>query len=175
MSEYCVVVADAMRARLFTLEASRSAKNESGPNLVETIGMVNPEMDSRTGANRPEPRAGARAVGAALRSSDTHRVRHEFELERRFARAVSAQADALVRSSGATRLIQCASTRMLGLLRSEGEESRATVRDVPRDMTKMTPRQIHEHLAREGLLPARTQRSRAWRSFAQEARKRSGR
>jgi protein required for attachment to host cells len=173
MSEYCVVVADAWRARLFTLENPRSARLQSGPNLVEARGMVNPELELLEREPVSEPRSGGtRAAGAAVRSYDDHRGKHELEVERRFAKAVVDQVGLLLKKEQSQHLVLCASTRMLGMLRKAlNHGCAAEIHGVALDMTKMTPRAIHDRLAKEGTLPACAKKARTWRSCAQETRK----
>jgi protein required for attachment to host cells len=173
MSEYCVVVADAWRARLFTLEQPRSARTQSGPNLVEARGMVNPELEMLEREAASEPRSGGnRAAGAGVRSYDDHRGKHELEVERRFARAVVDQVSLLLKKEKSEQLVLCASTRMLGLLRKALDHGcKAEIHDVALDMTKMTARAIHDRLAKGGTIPPCERKSRTWRSCAQETRK----
>jgi protein required for attachment to host cells len=172
MSEYCVVVADASRARLFTLVAARSPRIESGPNLVEAMGLVNPEMEIPDRELFSESRGGAnRAMGAGVHGYDDHRGKHEQENERRSAQTVAKETKKLVKQSEASQLVLCASARMLGFLRkSLKQNGTPTIHDVPRDMTKMSPQAIHSHLAKIELLPACDRKSRTWRSCAQKTR-----
>ena len=172
MNEYCVVVADASRARLFTLEPSRNPTLQSGPNLKELTILKNSDMDLPRPEQHANTRGGAnRARGTAARATDDHREKHAMECEKRFARAAATELRKLVAASGASHVVLCASTRMLGFLRKEFAAHRGLeLLDVPRDMTKMAPASIHAHLAKEGLLPALQKRSRAWRSCAQSTR-----
>ncbi len=160
MSDYCVVVADAARARLFTLEPAGSPEVEGGPNLVERNDLVNPEQrlrdserwsDLKTGRNRAP--AGGQAHGY-----DDHRERHMDEWRRRFARGVAHEAAALVERGKARHLIVVAPKRMLGLLRAElstALKNQCSVQALAKDLSKLAPQDLHEHLTKEGLVPAR--------------------
>lgn len=159
MSEYCVVVSGGARARFFTLEPVDFPELESGPKLIDKGELLNPEKetagrdlytDLRTGRSRA-PR------GGPSHGYDDHRKQHEDEFDRRFARRVLQKARRLAKENRARRIVMAAPARMLGLLRQdlagipkEGIE----VHKVAKDMSKFSPRQIHDHLARKQLLPA---------------------
>ncbi len=159
MSEYCVVVSGGARARFFTLEPVDFPELESGPKLIDKGELLNPEKetagrdlytDLRTGRSRA-PR------GGPSHGYDDHRTQHENEFDRRFARRVAQKARRLAKENRARSIVMAAPARMLGLLREdladipkEGIE----VHKVAKDMSKFSPRQIHDHLARKQLLPA---------------------
>jgi len=159
MSEYCVVVADAARARFFTLEPAQDPETESGPRLREHKVLVNPEReahgrdvfrDTRSGSNR----AGG---GGPAHGYDDHREQHEQEFERRFARLVAAEAESLSHACGASRLILAAPPRMLGFLRRDVEalaRGGMQIREAASNLTKLAPHDIQSHLAKDRLLPA---------------------
>ncbi len=158
MSEYCVVVSGGARARFFTLEPVDFPELESGPKLIDKGELLNPEKktagrdlytDLRTGRSRA-PR------GGPSHGYDDHRTQHDDEFDRRFARRVLQKARRLAKENRARRIVMAAPARMLGLLRQdlagipkEGIE----VHKVAKDMSKFSPRQIHDHLARKQLLP----------------------
>ena len=172
MSEYCVVVADASRARLFTLERAKHPAVESGPNLKELKSLLNADKELPKRDLYSNTRGGAnRASGTGARATDDHRERHAMEREKRFARIATTELRKLVAESGADHVVLCASARMLGFLRKEfSGHNGVELHDVPRDMTKMAPAGIHAHLAKTGLLPALQKHSRAWRTCAQRSR-----
>ena len=157
MSEYCVVIGDASRARFFTLEPSPRPKVESGPRLVEHEAVVNPESASRDGEVFAATRPGSnRSAGGPAHQYDDHRANHHQEFARRFARRIAGHAGQLAASTGATHLVLVAGKRMLGLLRQqqEGLPAGMTVHHLARDMTKMSAQEIHERLAADNLVPA---------------------
>jgi protein required for attachment to host cells len=162
MSEYCVVVTDGARARFFTLDPVEFPDVEGSPRLTEQGNLINPERDlpqrelfssATTGRNRaPE---GGPAQGHGY---DDHRNQHEDEFERRFARRVAEEASRVAQSTKARCVVLAAQPRMLGFLRQELTillKSGFEVRESVKDLSKLSPVQIHEHLAKEQLLPAR--------------------
>jgi protein required for attachment to host cells len=161
MNGYCVVVAAAGgRARLFTLEPARYPEVESGPNLVEQQDLVDPERESsgqELWANAKSGRNRAPGGGPA-HGYDDHREQHRDESERRFARQVAQEAVRLAREQAARTIVLAAEKRMLGFMR-EALDSLAregvAVRELAKDLSKLPPLDLHEHLAREGLVPAR--------------------
>ncbi|MFQ6021964.1 MAG: host attachment protein [Acidiferrobacterales bacterium] len=159
MSEYCVVIADGARARLFTLEPAESPDMEGGPNLKERQHLVNPERvhtgplwsDAKTGRNRAP--AGGQAHGY-----DDHRTQHVHEFKRRFARSVAQQTARLVQAYGARSVILAAQKRMLGFLRGElGPllKNGVHVHAIAKDLCKFAPHDVHKYLSKETSLPPR--------------------
>jgi protein required for attachment to host cells len=102
--------------------------------------------DSRPGTNR---------TGGLQYTFDDHRDAHLDELDTEFAREIAGAIERTVRDTGATRVIVCASPRMLGMLRATplGRGGLPTD-ELARDYTKLTPPQIIDHLVEHGLLPA---------------------
>ncbi len=159
MSEYCVVVSGGARARFFTLEPVDFPELESGPKLIDKGELLNPTKetagrdlytDLKTGRSRA-PR------GGPSHGYDDHRTQHEDEFDRRFARKVAEKARILAKQSRARRIVLAAPSRMLGYLRQELAvipREGIEVHKVAKDMSKFTPRQIHDHLAKRRLLPA---------------------
>ena len=159
MSEYCVVVSGGARARFFTLEPVDFPELESGPKLIDKGELLNPQKetagrdlytDLKTGRSRA-PR------GGPSHGYDDHRTQHENEFDRRFARKVVKKARHLARESRARRIVLAAPARMLGYLKQDLEvipKDGIEVHKVAKDMSKFSPRQIHDHLAKRQLLPA---------------------
>lgn len=160
MSEYCVVVADAARARLFTLEPAGSPDVEGGPNLVERNDLVNPEQRLRDAQRWSDIKTGRNRVpgGGQAHGYDDHRDRHIDEWKRRFARSVAHEAAALVQRTKVRSLIVVAQKRMLGFLRTElaaALKNDCSVHALAKDLSKLAPQDLHQHLAKAGLVPAR--------------------
>lgn len=155
-----VVVADGSRARFLTLEAAGEPAVESGPHLQEREDLTNSEhretgtekfSTSRPGSN-PGP------GGGPGHGFDDHRAQHDLEHLKMFARDIASHAVALAQSHHATQLVLVADKHMLGLLREAVDipvKSGITVRELGKDLTKLSPTQLHAHLAEAGLLPAR--------------------
>lgn len=159
MVQYCVVVTNGARARFFTLEPPEYPELESGPNLVEHNQLDNPfrEMhgeelwsETKTGRNRA-------AIGGPAHGYDDHRNQHRDEYERRFASSVADECYRLSQSHKASDVVIVSQKRMLGFLRSAMESRMNGVRtvEIAKDLSKLSPLQLHEHLARERALPPR--------------------
>ncbi|RLK47087.1 protein required for attachment to host cells [Alkalispirillum mobile] len=159
MSEYCVVVAQGSRARFFTLEPSELPEMEGGPNLVEQQALTNTEhqaheedvwADIRRGRNR-SPSGNAHGY-------DEHRKNHDDEMERRFAKDIAKTLNQMAAGNGTRRVVLCAEKRMLGFLRPSmnGQlPGSLELREVPKDLTRLTSTQLHQRLADQGYLPRR--------------------
>ena len=159
-SGYLVVVADGTCARFFTLDAAAQPSLESGPHLSEHEDLVNAEhkqggrdkySSTRTGLNL-NPR------GGPSHGYDDHRAQHEQEHERRFAVDVTARAVSLAQQHQARCLVLAAERHMLGLLRDALQipvKSGIEVRELAKDLTKMTLAELHDHLAAAGVVPVR--------------------
>lgn len=158
-SDYLVVVADGTCARFFTLEAAVQRSVASGPHLLEHDDLVNPEHEQGGGDKYSSTRTGfnLNTHGGPSHGYDDHRAQHEQEHERRFAREITARAVSLAQENRAGHLVLTAERHMLGLLRDALKipvKSGIEVRELAKDLTKLTPTQIHEHLATSGVLPA---------------------
>jgi protein required for attachment to host cells len=157
MSDYCVVVADGARARLFSVQ--EGGIGEGGPTLVEHAGLSNAEAevagkdlfsDEKSGRNDAPGGGGAHGY-------DDHRDRHRDENERRFARDIAAAAADALRREAAARLVLAADPRMMGHLREALSATAVDMKvsEVQKDLTKFSVHEVQEHLAAAGVLPAR--------------------
>jgi protein required for attachment to host cells len=150
---------DAARARWFALETVPRRNGTTAARLEEVRDMVNPRRKGRTGEMFTEPRAGLRQGPAASSAHgvDDARDAVTHEEDRRFAAAIAAATEALLRELVPDHLIVVASPSMLGLLRGSllATGRRALqMHELARDFTTMTAAQICAHLLDEGLLPA---------------------
>lgn len=161
LNNCCVVVCAGGNARLFTLEPAGMPELESGPNLVAR-GEVSSELvgehgaalwsDLKTGRNR------STAAGAA-HGYDDHRERHAEEYDRRFAQDVAEHTRRLVNGSRIRHVVLVAQGNSLNHLRTAFRaqfHNGTTVTEVNKDLGRMKPQEIHAHLAREALVPARS-------------------
>ncbi len=160
MTDYCVVVANGARARFFTLQGAKVPEIEGGPNLVEQgSNLVNPEKElpdrelwsNEYGRNRAPS-------GGPAHGYDDHRAQHDEELVRRFARRVAEETARRVQANSAAHVVLVAQKRTLGHLRPALEpllRASVDVREVGKDLSKLSPTELHEHLARENVLPRR--------------------
>lgn len=158
MSDVCVVVADGARARFFSLEGAAEHGVKGGPDLVEHEVLVNPgamlqgkEKYSDTTTGRTQSGAGA------THGLDDHRDRHDAEEERRFAQRIASEAMKLADRQKASSLVLAAEVQMLGMLRKAmPASSTVTVQELPKDLTKLSAHELHQYLASEKIVPART-------------------
>lgn len=159
MSDYCVVVTDGAHSRFFTLEPVDFPEVESGPNLMDRGELFNPEKEMpdrdlyTSKAGRYQAPQGGPAHGF-----DDHRSQHEDEFERRFVREVLKKAQRLARANQSKRVVLAAPARTLGFLSQKLDiliKDGVEVQKLGKDLIKFYPRQIHDYLAREQMLPAR--------------------
>ncbi len=160
MLNYLVVVADGARARFFKLVPAEFPEIESSPNLVELKDFVNTEIDEKGRELWSDLKTGrGKAPGdGPAHGYDDHRERHRDEIERRFAHETGAEILKQAAAEKADRVIVAAESRMLGMLREAIEgKLPATARLIERaeDLSKLSPQDLHAHLAREELLPPR--------------------
>lgn len=160
MQHNCVVVAGGSRARFFTLQEAEFPEIESGPNLCEVNDLINFEKairdsdlwsDTNSGRNRGSHNSPSHGY-------DDHRSQHQDEFERRFARDIAREAARLARQNSTQQVVLVAQKRILGFLRNELDtltKSGVEIKELAKDLSKLSPLELHEHLAREHLLPQR--------------------
>jgi protein required for attachment to host cells len=156
MYRTCIAVVDASRARLFTLNRTSDVEGVH-EELLERSDLVNLARRQRPSDLFSDTRPGTNRTGDLSYSFDDHRDAHVRELDADFSRRVIAELLELIRSEGTQRLILCASPRMLGELRAAGPElhrGALVIEEIPRDLVKLTPAQLRDHLESYGLLPA---------------------
>lgn len=162
MSDYCILVADAERARIFTLEAAAFPNAESSPRLVEQqMDFVNPEEALPGRELWGDTKSEGRSYSAAGKPHgyDDHRERQQERHRHHFAKQVVAQTIRHALDHHVKHLVIAAESHMLGVLRSAIDlpaRSGIKVIEVAKDLTTFSPRQIHEHLAREKIIPPMT-------------------
>ena len=160
MANYCVVVTSGAHARFFTLKTLAAPVLESGPKLIERGELFNPEKEIPGRELYADPKSGrSRAPhGGPAHGYDDHRSQHEDECDRRFASEVLKKTKGLARAEKARHLILIAPARMLGCLRQHLEiivKQGMKVHEFAKDISKLNSAEIHDYLAKEGLLPAR--------------------
>jgi len=153
MKSYCVVVANGARARFFHLGESNS--------LLELDNLVNPEAEAAGKALFSDDKSGRNAapLQAGAHGYDDHRNRHEEEMAQRFAGQIADQAVKLTEQQQANRLVVVANDRLLGHLRQVLKippTSGVQIEELAKDLTKLNPTELHEHLATDGMIPARS-------------------
>lgn len=158
MTNCCVVVAEGSRARLFTLEHNEVPDLEGGPDLVEHESLTNPEHRVHQDEIYADSSGRNRTPGGQGHIYDEHRDDHDALVEKRFASEIAERVDDLVRQSGARHVFLCAEKQMLGFLRGSFNDrtaSGAEVHEVAKDLAKLKPREVHEHLASDGYIARR--------------------
>lgn len=157
MNQNYIVVADGLRARFFTLQDTPFPEMESGPNLTEVSDLVNSDREQDMWSEKKSGRNRSSVSGAA-HGYDDHRTQHEEEFVRRFARSVAEEVKRLTNGHGARELVLVAQKKTLGHLRSELNgriRSDVQIHELAKDLSKMSPLEIHAHLAKEKLVPER--------------------
>jgi protein required for attachment to host cells len=160
MYRACIAVVDASRARLFTYERSVDVEGIS-EELTEERDLVNPARRLRASELFSDSRPGSSRTGALQYGLDDHRDAHVDKLDADFSRSIVEELQALVETNHPRKLIVCASPSMLGALR-EARDGLGDIEidELPRDLVRLTPPQLREHLASYGLLPAKAPRER---------------
>lgn len=158
MSDYCVIVAGGASARFFTLEPVEFPELESGPRLVERGKIVNPEKEiaGRDLYTDSKMGRGHAPHGGSAHGYDDHRLQHDKEFDRRFARKISKKAGSIAQADQARYVVLVAPARMVGLMRQEMYtifKHNVKVTILAKDMAKFSPRKIHDHLAKMHVLP----------------------
>lgn len=156
MNQNYIVVADGVRARFFTLEETPFPEIESGPNLTEVSDLINADRESDIWSEKKSGRN--RGKSGAAHGYDDHRTQHEEEFVRRFARTVAEEAKRLTSHNGTQELVLVAQKKTLGYLRNELSgriKNGIQIRELAKDLSKMSPLEIHTHLAKEQLVPKR--------------------
>lgn len=158
MADCCVVVADAARARFFTLESPVDPDFEPGPNLIEQAGLDNAEATMQGKEKYSDNKSGRNMGGTGVTHGfDDHRDKHDAENHRRFAQRVVSEAVSLANKTNARQLVITAEKQMLGMLRqamSGSNHNAFEIKELAKDLTKLSVHDIHKHLAGEQLVPA---------------------
>lgn len=149
-----VVVADAARARVLVLDQTEL------PRLIEVAEITNPLARARDRELVSQARPAARELPILPRGDTSdHRDVRRREAERHFAARIAEEAAAVWRGYPRCEVIVAAGPAMLGLLRPAlARAVRAggcTVRELARELTKLTPSALHDQLADQALLPPR--------------------
>jgi protein required for attachment to host cells len=157
---WCLVVADAARARLFSIDFPDERIDASGPVLRELSDAVRPESSlpgREVFSNVHSGRAHASPTGPS-HGLDDHRQRHEEEERERFAERVAGLVAEQLANHRYGRVVLAAPPATLGRLRKrlsdrQLAEDRLTVLD--RELTRLTAAEIQDALTERGLLPPR--------------------
>ncbi len=153
--KFCVVVANGSRARFFSLKRPKLTDLKARPRLVERGEIFEPELQERAQDLWTERTGMNRGKGSGSHSYDDHRNQHQAEFEKRFTKQIAERAVKLVRSSGADNIVLCGVQRQLPHLRSmlESRINGVQIQQLAKDLLKLDPHTLYEHLHKEGLLP----------------------
>lgn len=157
MSEYCVVVAGGTATRIFTLEPAAIPEMQSGPNLVERKTLISP-LQQTPQATTERRRSRCRMANGQMHTFGDDGENHDREATRKFARDIASAVERAVSRNGFQHVVLCADSRLLGVLRptlSDNLHSQVEVHEVPKDLGKLSCRQLHEKLSQAGHLPRR--------------------
>ena len=152
MYRACIAVVDASRARLFTFERST---DEQGlhEQFTEQKDLINPGRRLRPSELFSDSRPGSSRTGSLQYAFDDHRSAHIEAMDTAFSRSIMSELSELVAASHAQKVILCASSSMLGELRAtRGKTTDVETAEIARDLVKLTPSELREHLASYGLL-----------------------
>jgi protein required for attachment to host cells len=155
MKSWSMIVADAARARFFSVEWSDDVEHESSPKLVERDDLVNPDAQlSEREVFSDRAGSGTSSSGSPRHAFDEHRAQRKRTSAERFARQVAERA--LARAGAHCVLV--ADKRMLGLLRKAIGDGIPTseLTEVAADLTRQSPAKVLETLVQRGVLPAPT-------------------
>lgn len=149
-----VVLADAYRARVFTLENKKQQGGVPGPALIERAGLVNPGRRQRPSEQLSDTRPGShRSPGGPGHAVDDHRDAKFDEADRKFAGDVVSKTAEVVANHDGQRVLYVAGPNMIGNLRKHlGSNTHPAPEFVDKELTKLSPTQVLEHLQKhEGL------------------------
>lgn len=138
---FCVVVADASRARILVLEPDRDTGDAAASELVEIAEITNPMVRARSAATLSHVRR---------------------DIERHFAAEIAAEAAAVWSSYPPCELITAASPATLAVLRpailarTGGPIDPSAIHELARDLVKLSGPRLRDELVAAGLVPART-------------------
>lgn len=166
-AHYCVIAADAARARIFLLAANERGQAPTLMPLTEVADMARPDGRARDRDLHSETRPSRRADGFAGANSghavNDHRDGKRREQSKEFADQVAEAAARVWRSLPSCEIVVTASPTMLGhlrpaLARRTTGAAAPIVRELARDLSKLAPAALHDALATAGLLPPRGRR-----------------
>ena len=150
MNSTCIVVADAKRARFFSVEAGDPPRQQ--PKLVEGSVLVNLDVEGvrRNGAGHVKTEQVSNRQAGPVHPIVAHRERHGLELEGRFGREIASHAEKITGTWASGTVILIGAPRLLGLMR---ETLRAALRpglelkELAKDYTELSAAELRDHLA----------------------------
>ena len=156
MNTCCVVAVNGSRARIMMMEDV--LPKESGPELKEVETLLNVENlipDRELWSDHENSNRGS---DGSVHGYDDHRERHKREFNSHFARRIVSRVVALASENGAELIIILAESKVLGFIRKAWAKQSTcdiVIKDADKNVSRLTPYELHHYLAREGLLPER--------------------
>lgn len=155
MNNWCVVVADGARARIFVLEPGGGRAGDSS--LVEKSDLVNVGYSAR-GADAPQVRTerNTNRQTGPMHPVGEKREQHRLEVERRFSAQVAERVADVVKGWNDGSIVLVADPRLLGLMRKvlrEAVQPGIALKELAKDYTRISAIELREHLASNGLIP----------------------
>ena len=164
MQPFSLLVADASRARLFTVGPADDDLDAGGVALRERADYIQPERRHPAGhALTDHPGTAYAPTGLAF-GLDDHRAARTRAIDRGFAADLAAALARAVADTGTDHAVVVASPRMLGALRPlvrAALGARVVIDELALDLTKLSVPRLHDRLAALGFVPARRRRARA--------------
>src|SRR5690606_1633210 len=159
---FCVIVTDSARARVYTLEGVSSRTEPSLKPLELAADLSDQRRRARDAERFSESRPGMRREGphGPRHTVSDLREEHRRETTKQFATYVLDEAARVWNGFDSCRIILCANPQMLGILRpliahKLGPSSPYHVHEFQRELTPLDTRRLREALAQAGLVPAR--------------------
>jgi protein required for attachment to host cells len=152
-----VVVADAAHARVLVLEPDRDTDETAASELVEVAEITNPMVRARSSAAAGHNGRRGRTPPQGIPEYQDHRR----AIERHFAAEIAEEAAAVWSCYPPCELIVAAGPGMLAALRpaiherTGGPIDPAAIRELARELTRLTVAQLHDELIGADLLPPR--------------------
>ncbi|HEY8377394.1 MAG TPA: host attachment protein [Nannocystis sp.] len=155
-----VLAVDGARSRVFVLRTDDGEQVPTVSPLVEVAQTTNPDRRAKDSELFTDARPGLRREGPQIPQHGTsdRRDGHRRDAERRFAAEAVAEAARVFREQGVTRVVVVANPAMLGTLRPAMKDLANvpwTVREIARDLSRLSPPALHDALAEDGALPPR--------------------
>lgn len=158
MIDILVVVADATRVRLFSLDRRKRPDATFAPVLIEREDLVNPIRRKGSAEVFTDSRPGLQRGGGSAHGVDDHRDAHMEEFDRRFSTELVEAAVKAQKETSAKKVLLIASPHMLGIIRKTLgplTQTGATIEELAKDVTQLSPTALHDRLASASLIPGR--------------------
>jgi len=151
MNQYCVVVTNGSKARFFTLQEAEYPEIQSSPNLVEINTLLHPDHEQAR-----KTREYQRGNTTEIDTPNSHEVHHP-EFDRQFANTIVTEASLMSQHANRSPILLISKKRMLGHLREAASSKLKGIEthELAKDLSKLSPRELHNYLAKEKLLPER--------------------